>query len=236
MESGLIADPYVQTVTMSPDDSFLILVRISIFVCVFVVFVWAVGLFCESVHSGDALVNVVFGRRWGLACWSASTALDGSLSSNPHPSLHAIFPSRPCNRPLPLFQLCQACDGLWDVINAEESVAFVRERLGALTPQQVADELVGWAHANGSTDNITVRLTCRLHAVIVVSGVSPRCPACEPQRKAPQVVCANTTTLRLIPVPCSQSAYGFHESHRSNFWSSSITRWTRQTLIGRMMT
>jgi serine/threonine protein phosphatase PrpC len=49
-----------------------------------------------------------------------------------------------------------ACDGVWDVCTAQEVADFGRPKLQkGDSPQKVTEELVDFAFAKGSTDNIT---------------------------------------------------------------------------------
>ena len=52
-----------------------------------------------------------------------------------------------------------ASDGLWDVVQNEEAIEFVREGLGSgHTLLKVSQLLVDYALDNGSDDNVTVTI------------------------------------------------------------------------------
>lgn len=51
-----------------------------------------------------------------------------------------------------------ACDGLWDVVDNQEAVNFVKrcQQEGELDPESISKKLVQLALTKGSTDNISV--------------------------------------------------------------------------------
>ena len=50
------------------------------------------------------------------------------------------------------------CDGLWDVINNQDAVDFINDKISSNFNGNYAKELAEYAYNKGSMDNITVIL------------------------------------------------------------------------------
>jgi serine/threonine protein phosphatase PrpC len=84
-------------------------------------------------------------------------ALSRALGANPHKELvspvpHMYDTGRPCE------YVILACDGLWDApgITYEIVYKFVTKSIGKMSVDKIAEDLVKFALAEGSTDNVSV--------------------------------------------------------------------------------